>query len=91
MSSADLQPSFNAEKKMLKFGRREQEILKGISSDFKPGHLTAIMGPSGCGKTTFLDLLTGRRRTGTLKVYGIVKPGLQYGTMLCIKVFMVLL
>ena len=27
--------------------------------------MIGIMGPSGCGKTTFLDVLTGRRRTGT--------------------------
>ncbi|XP_062523405.1 uncharacterized protein LOC134198090 isoform X2 [Corticium candelabrum] len=42
----------------------EKTIINGISSYFNPRQLVAIMGPSGCGKTTFLDLLTGRRRTG---------------------------
>ena len=46
-----------------------KEILKGISLYFNPGELVGIMGPSGCGKTTFLDVLTARRKSGTLKVY----------------------
>ena len=43
-------------------------ILKGVSVYFNPGNMIGIMGPSGCGKTTFLDLLTGRRTTGTITV-----------------------
>ena len=46
----------------------EKTILSGISSYFNPGQMVAIMGPSGCGKTTFLDLMTGRRRTGKQRV-----------------------
>ena len=30
--------------------------------------MVGIMGPSGCGKTSLLDLLTGRRKTGYIKV-----------------------
>ena len=52
-------------------GNRDQnqfKILDGVSVFFNPGEMVGIMGPSGCGKTTFLDLLTGRRKTGTIKV-----------------------
>ena len=78
-SSTSFQPSINdkTENKRFRSRYRKREILKEISLDLKPGDLTAIMGPSGCGKTTFLDLLTGRRRTGTLKVCGEVEPAMQ--------------
>lgn len=46
----------------------KREILKGISLYFNPYSMVGIMGPSGCGKTTFLDLLTGRRRSGKFDV-----------------------
>ena len=46
------------------FGKRQKEILKGISVYFNPGEMIGVMGPSGSGKTTFLDLLTGRRKAG---------------------------
>ena len=46
-----------------------RRILDGISAFFNPGDLVGIMGPSGCGKTTLLDLLTGRRRAGSIKVH----------------------
>lgn len=53
-------------------------ILDGVSVFFNPGEMVGIMGPSGCGKTTFLDLLTGRRNTGTIRV-----PKLKTCTGLC--------
>ncbi len=52
-----------------RFGYRKKEILKGISVYFNPGEMIGVMGPSGCGKTTFLDLMTGRRKTGTFTVH----------------------
>lgn len=45
-----------------------KEILKGVSLYFNPGSMIGIMGPSGCGKTTFLDILTGRRKSGKFSV-----------------------
>lgn len=46
----------------------EDVIIKDINLYFNPGELVAIMGPSGCGKTTLLDVLTGRRVNGEIKV-----------------------
>ncbi|OEU13882.1 ABC2_membrane-domain-containing protein [Fragilariopsis cylindrus CCMP1102] len=37
-----------------------KQILKGISGNFPPKTLTAVMGPSGSGKTSLLKILTGR-------------------------------
>ncbi|KAJ3416979.1 hypothetical protein HDV05_007461 [Chytridiales sp. JEL 0842] len=40
-------------------------ILEGVSGEFKPGRMTAILGPSGAGKTTFINVLMGKiRRSG---------------------------
>ena len=35
------------------------EALRGISYNFQPGKVYAIMGSSGCGKTTLLSLMAG--------------------------------
>ncbi|KAL4716397.1 hypothetical protein ACJJTC_006759 [Scirpophaga incertulas] len=56
----------------LRFERRD--ILKGVSGNFKPGELTAIMGPSGAGKTTLLNILAGyitRGAKGEISVNGV--------------------
>ena len=50
------------------FKKSKKEILKGLSLYFNPGEMIGIMGPSGSGKTTFLDIVTGRRKTGTISV-----------------------
>jgi Fe-S cluster assembly ATP-binding protein len=38
----------------------ENEILKGINLDIKPGEIHAIMGPNGSGKSTLASVLAGR-------------------------------
>lgn len=37
----------------------DQEVLKSVSLEIKPGDKIAIVGKSGCGKTTFVKLLLG--------------------------------
>jgi len=55
----------------------EKQALFGISLDFAPREITALIGPSGCGKSTFLrsinrmhDLLPGVRSTGAITLDG---------------------
>ncbi|KAL9250442.1 Pleiotropic drug resistance protein 1-like protein [Drosera capensis] len=53
------------------------ELLKGVSSAFRPGVLTALMGVSGAGKTTLMDVLAGRKTggyiDGSIKISGYPK------------------
>lgn len=42
-------------------GKKELELLQGISGAFRPGRLTALMGVTGAGKTTLMDVLAGRK------------------------------
>ncbi|HUY57281.1 MAG TPA: phosphate ABC transporter ATP-binding protein [Candidatus Micrarchaeaceae archaeon] len=39
----------------VQFGDRR--VLKGVSANFVPGRVTAMLGPTGCGKTTLLRCL----------------------------------
>ncbi|KNA08801.1 hypothetical protein SOVF_159450 isoform A, partial [Spinacia oleracea] len=49
------------------FAEKKLQLLHGISGSFKPGVLTALMGVSGAGKTTLLDVLAGRKTSGTIE------------------------
>ncbi len=51
--------------------------LKGITMDFLPNTVTALIGPSGCGKSTFLrvfnrmnDLISGVKISGNVMIDG---------------------
>tara|TARA_B100000900_G_scaffold193914_1_gene163994 strand:+ start:748 stop:1503 length:756 start_codon:yes stop_codon:yes gene_type:complete len=46
--------------KNLKAGVQENQILKGINLEVKPGEVHAIMGPNGSGKSTLSSVIAGR-------------------------------
>lgn len=46
--------------KNLHAGIEENEILKGINLEVKPGEVHAIMGPNGSGKSTLSSVIAGR-------------------------------
>lgn len=43
------------------------QLLNGVTGFMRPGQLVALMGPSGCAKTTLLDILAGRKTTGSIQ------------------------
>lgn len=51
-------------------GKKELELLRGISGAFRPGRLTALMGVTGAGKTTLMDVLAGRKTGDSFTVCG---------------------
>ncbi len=52
---------------------REQPVLHEVSTEFRPGVLTAIVGPNGAGKSTLLGVMAGLRRdfSGTCEYGGV--------------------
>lgn len=51
---------------------KKNEILHGISAEFSPGKITALIGANGCGKSTLLNLIAGiyRPDSGEVTVNG---------------------
>ncbi|KAK3219964.1 hypothetical protein Dsin_013934 [Dipteronia sinensis] len=43
------------------------QLLRQVTSAFRPGVLTALMGVSGAGKTTLMDVLAGRKTGGYIE------------------------
>ncbi|XLQ98847.1 hypothetical protein S83_065046 [Arachis hypogaea] len=43
------------------------QLLREVTSAFRPGVLTALMGVSGAGKTTLMDVLAGRKTGGYIE------------------------
>ncbi|CAM0146278.1 unnamed protein product [Urochloa decumbens] len=63
-------PLLTVEFKDLSLTLGKKKLLRSITGERRPGHVTAVMGPSGAGKTTFLNAIAGRV-TG-YKVNGLV-------------------
>ena len=60
-------------KKSYKAGDEMQEVLKGISINFRRNEFTSILGSSGSGKTTLLNIIGGLDKydDGDLIIEGI--------------------
>ncbi|KAK1422491.1 hypothetical protein QVD17_25636 [Tagetes erecta] len=48
-------------------GDNRLQLLRDVTSSFRPGVLTALMGVSGAGKTTLMDVLAGRKTGGYIE------------------------
>lgn len=60
-------PYFSCEDLSLDLGGRE--VLRNISLELREGEVLGIIGPNGAGKTSLLEILSGRYRPKTGKVY----------------------
>jgi branched-chain amino acid transport system ATP-binding protein len=60
-------PYFSCEGLSLDLGGRE--VLRNIALDLREGEVLGIIGPNGAGKTSLLEILSGRYRPKTGKVY----------------------
>jgi len=58
---------FSCEDLSLDLGGRE--VLRNISLELREGEVLGIIGPNGAGKTSLLEILSGRYRPKTGKVY----------------------
>ena len=46
--------------------------VNGVTAEFRPGTLTAIVGPNGAGKTTYFNLVSGQlaATSGSVRLFG---------------------
>ena len=44
----------------------DRQLLAGVNGFARAGELTALMGSSGAGKTTLMDVIAGRKTSGTI-------------------------
>jgi branched-chain amino acid transport system ATP-binding protein len=65
-------PLFAGENLSLDLGGRE--VLSNVGLEVHPGEVLGIIGPNGAGKTSLLEILSGRFRPKTGKVYFEGKP-----------------
>lgn len=51
----------------------ENDVVKNVSLNVKPGHIVALVGPSGGGKTTIVNLIARffDAKSGTVKIGGV--------------------
>ncbi|WKA02608.1 hypothetical protein VitviT2T_020777 [Vitis vinifera] len=49
------------------FAQKKLHLLHDVTGSLRPGVLTALMGVSGAGKTTLMDVLAGRKTSGTIE------------------------
>jgi len=62
----------------LTLGFGQHTVLAGVTTDFQPGKITALLGPTGSGKSTLLrtlnrmnDKISGYRRDGDVTLDGV--------------------
>jgi len=67
-------PLLKVEFKDLTLTLGKNKLLRSITGELQPGHVTAVMGPSGAGKTTFLNAIAGKvagyKINGSIRVNG---------------------
>jgi len=55
--------------KIYKDGKRELQVLKGVSLELRKDDIVAIVGPSGAGKSTLLHILGGIDKPSSGRVF----------------------
>ena len=56
------------DKVSLKFGSKDNYIVKDINLEFKEGEFVCLLGPSGCGKSSLLSMVAGFNRASSGKI-----------------------
>lgn len=56
-------------KSIFGFRKKRIDILRGVTANFVPGSVNAILGPSGSGKSSLLNLMASRLNSSVLARY----------------------